>query len=156
MLRGTTIIGVSIQYDLLEYLRMPSMPSSLELFRVLGETGRILDTKVDYQGFKNGEVSYGLYGVIDPSEAGNRHAMKFWWYQFAAGKVGGWKYYYSRLSSEVSLKLLLRLGAEVIAETDVIGLEGKHKMWMIRIDLRGPLLSYSQMAKLMSKPKPKL
>ena len=67
MMKGTKIIGVSIQYDLLEYLQMPSMPSPLQLFKVLAETGRNLDKKVDYSSFKLGDVTYGLYGVIDPS-----------------------------------------------------------------------------------------
>ena len=74
------------------------------------------------------------------------------------GKVGGWKYYYSRISSPVSLKLLLRFGAEILAETEVVGSGGKHKMWMIRIDLRKPMPSFTQMQQLLAgkKPKPKL
>ena len=110
-MKGKKIVGVSIQYDLLEYLRMPHMPSNLQLFKQIWQTGKNLDKKIDYSSFKPGDVSYGVYGVIDPSEAGNKHAMRFWWYQFAIGKVGGWKYYYSRISSPVSLKLLLRFGA---------------------------------------------
>lgn len=66
MLKGTKIIGVSIQYDLLEYLKMPSMPSNLELFKILAATGKNLDDKLDYTQFKSGDVTYGLYGVIDP------------------------------------------------------------------------------------------
>jgi len=83
--------------------------------------------------------------------------MRFWWYQFAIGKVGGWKYYYSRISSPISLKLLLRFGAEIVAETEVVGIGGKHKMWMIRIDLRKPMPSFTQMTQMLSqKAKPKL
>ena len=59
------------------------------------------------------------------------------------GKVGGWRYFYSRMSSGVSLKLLQRLGAEILAETEVMGTEGKHKMWMIRIDFSKPFPSYN-------------
>jgi hypothetical protein len=121
MKKGKTIIGVSIQYDIVEYLKMPSMPSGLELFRVLAATGKNLDAKLDYTGFKKGESIYGLYGVIDPSASGNRLALKFWWYQFAMGQVGGWNYYYSRISSPISLKLLQRLGAEILADVDVVG-----------------------------------
>ena len=86
--------------------------------------------------------------------------MKFWWNQFAIGKVGGWRYYYSRISSPVSLNLLLRLGAQIIADVDVVGTNGKHKMWMIQIDLQKPFPSYSNLASLMSQNttnnKPKL
>ena len=60
-------------------------------------------SEIDYSSFKPGDVSYGVYGVIDPSEAGNKHAMRFWWYQFAIGKVGGWKYYYSRIDKNLKL-----------------------------------------------------
>jgi hypothetical protein len=34
------------------------------------------------------------------------------------GKIGGWKYYYSRISSEVSLKMLKKLGAEELASVN--------------------------------------
>jgi len=96
------------------------MPSDFHLFKVLSQTGKNLDKKVNYEGFNKGDVIYGLYGVLDPSEAGKSLAMSFWWHQFAMGKTGGWKYYYSRISSPVSLKLLQRLGAEILAETDVV------------------------------------
>ena len=82
--------------------------------------------------------------------------MKFWWYQYAMGKVGGWKYYYSRVSSPVSLKLLQRLGGQVLADVDVVGSEGKHKMWMIRIDFSKPFLSYTQLTKMLETQKAKL
>jgi len=41
--------------------------------------------------------------------------LAFWWHCFVSGQVGGWKYYYSRISSPISLKMLLQLGAEVLA-----------------------------------------
>ncbi len=59
------------------------------------------------------------------------------------GIVGGWKYFYSRISSPLSLKLLQRLGAEVLAETEVVGSNGKHKMWMVMIDFSKPFYSFS-------------
>lgn len=151
------MIGVTVQYELTAYIKMPSMPSEHPLFKVLAETGRNLDSKVDYSGLKRGDAIYGLYGVMDPSEAGKNYAFKFWWNQFAVGKMGGWHYYYSRISSPVSLKLLKRLGAEVIAEVDVVG-SADEKMWMIRIDLTKPFPSYTQLMSLMSakKPSPKL
>jgi hypothetical protein len=71
-----------------------------------------LETKVDYSQLKRGEAIYGLYGVIDPDEASKGHSLKFWWNLFAIGKLGGWRYYYSRISSPVSLKMLKQLGAE--------------------------------------------
>ena len=98
-------------------------------------------------------MNYGVYGVVDPDVAGQRYALGFWWYQFALGKIGGWKYYYSRVSSPVSLKLLVRLGAEVLGEVDVVGSEGKQKMWMIRIDLRKPFFTYKDMVIHLTKKK---
>lgn len=63
---------------------------------------------------------YGLYGVIDPDYANKGYSLTFWWQCFALGKViGGWKYYYSRVSNPLSLKMLQKLGAEVLAETTV-------------------------------------
>lgn len=148
LMRGHTVIGVSIEYELLDYIKMPSMPSKLDLFRSLGEAGKRLEAKVDFSELQRGEAIYGLYGVIDPSEANKGHSLLFWWHLFAMGKIGGWKYYYSRISSPVSLKMLLKLGAEVLAEVDC----DNEKMWMIRIDLRRPFPSYS-MIKEMTKPK---
>jgi hypothetical protein len=38
-MRGPKVIGVSIEYELLDYLKMPSMPSELELFKIIGKAG---------------------------------------------------------------------------------------------------------------------
>lgn len=101
-----------MQYELLDYLQLPSMPSDLELFKKLGHAGKILEKKLDISGLKRGDAIYGLFGVIDPDEASKGHSLKFWWNNFALGKSAGWKYYYSRISSAVSLKMLKQLGAE--------------------------------------------
>ena len=118
-MKGYKVIGVSIQYELLDYVDNPSMPSKLELFKKLGEAGKKLEDKVDFSGLKRGDAIYGLYGVIDPSEAGKGYSLQFWWNLFAIGKVAGWKYYYSRISSAVSLKMLMKLGAECLAEIEL-------------------------------------
>lgn len=123
---------------------MPSMPSDLELFKTLGDAGARLQAKVDFSNIKRGEAVYGLYGVIDPSEANKGHSLQFWWNLFAMGKIGGWKYYYSRISSPVSLKMLVKLGAEVLAEVDC----ENEKMWMARIDLTKPWPSYSMLKQM--------
>lgn len=39
LMRGNKIIGVAVQYDLLDYIEMPSMPTDVELFRKLGQAG---------------------------------------------------------------------------------------------------------------------
>ena len=87
------------------------MPTDFHMFKILSQTGKNLEKKVHYKDFGRGEAIYGLYGVIDPEEAGKNLSLNFWWQSFALGKVGGWKYYYSRISSPVSLKMLQRLGA---------------------------------------------
>jgi len=116
LLKDNKVIGVSVQYELLDYLKMPGMPSDHYLFKCLAETGKNLDAKISYKDINRGEAIYGLYGVMDPSEAGKNHSFKFWWNQFAVGKAAGWRYYYSRLSSPISLRLLQRLGAEILAD----------------------------------------
>jgi hypothetical protein len=58
-----------------------------------------------------GESIYGLYGVIDPEHANKGYSLRFWWECFSMGIAGGWKSYYSRISSPVSLKMLQKLGA---------------------------------------------
>jgi len=49
--------------------------------------------------------------VIDPDYANKGYSLRFWWQALALGKVLGWKYYYSRISSPVSLKMVQKLGA---------------------------------------------
>jgi len=53
--------------------------------------------------------------VIDPKEASQGYSLRFWWQLFSYGKLSGWKFYYSRISNAVSLKMLIDLGAEVLA-----------------------------------------
>jgi hypothetical protein len=154
-MKGKKVIGVSIQYDVYDFMKMPSMPSDYYMFQVLGETGRNLDKKVDWSRHKKGDALYGLYGVIDPAESGKKHALKFWWGQSAIGKACGWKYFYSRITSPVSLALLKKLGAKVVAEVDVVGATNE-KMWMIELDLAHFNLSYTQMLKMMSQARPKI
>jgi hypothetical protein len=101
---------------------------------------------LDLTGLKRGDVVYGLYGVIDPDHSKKGYSLSFWWQCFAMGKISGWKYYYSRISSPVSLKMLKLLGAEVMAESSVKTEEGEEKVWMIRIDLANPLPSMSMLA----------
>lgn len=85
----------------------------------MGKAGKILENQLDLKGIKRGEAIYGLFGVIDPNEAKGGYSLKFWWHLFNIGKVAGWKYYYSRISSPVSLKMLKQLGAEVLGEVSV-------------------------------------
>ena len=95
------------------------MPSELTLFAKLAEAGQRLEKQLQVESLNRGDAIYGLFGVIDPEYANRGYSLSFWWQCFARGKVGGWKYYYSRISSPVSLKMLQQLGAEIIAETSV-------------------------------------
>ena len=63
-----------------------------------------------------GDCVYGVYAVIDPEHANKGYSLRFWWECLSIGKVAGWKTYYSRISSPVSLKMVLKLGAQVTAE----------------------------------------
>lgn len=120
-MKDDKLIGASICCDILDYMQTPSMPSHLELFSKLGKTGKVLESKLDLSGLKKGDAGYGPYAVIDPNEASKGYSLIFWWEALALGKLAGWKYYYSRISSPVSLKMLLKLGAEIVAEANVEG-----------------------------------
>ena len=98
---------------------------------------------MDISNIERGDAIYGLFGVIDPEYANRGYSLAFWWHCFVSGQVGGWKYYYSRISSPVSLKMLLQLGAEILAESSIETDLGVEKVWMIRIDLSRPLLPLS-------------
>jgi hypothetical protein len=41
-MKGYQVVGVSVEYELFDYLQNPSMPSQLELFKKLGEAGQKL------------------------------------------------------------------------------------------------------------------
>ncbi len=78
---------------------------------------------------------------------------------FSTAKLVGFHCCYSRISSEVSLKILQKLGAEIVNEAEYTEDGLKEKIWMIKINLLNPFPTY-QMLKLMMKktvePKPKL
>lgn len=99
-----------------------------------------------------GDLIYGLYAVIDPDYANKGYSLRFWWQCLAVGKVAGWKYYYSRISSPISLKMVLKLGAEVVGETEFVDGDFKEKFWMIRLDFSKPFPSYSMLKELSRKP----
>ncbi len=73
----------------------------------------------NYKNAKRGEVIYGLFGVIDPEEAKNRYSIKFWAECLSLFKMGGWKKYIVRLSSPISTKMMLKLGATLIKKVQV-------------------------------------
>lgn len=154
LMKGNQVIGVAVQYDLLDYLKMPSMPSEVKLFERLGTAGEVLQNKCDFSQLKRGDALYGPYGVLDPNVAGKGLSLEFWWYLIIEAKSTGWKYYYSRLSSEASLKMLCRLGAEVLAEVEFEG----DKLWMVRVDFSKSYPSFTQLKAMAQalKNRPKL
>ena len=94
---------------------MPAMPHKLQLFQKLGKAGKDLVKQLDLTDIKRGDACYGPLAMIDPKEANQGYSIKFWWQCFAYGKTAGWKYYYSRISSPVSLKIVMKLGATIEA-----------------------------------------
>lgn len=64
---------------------------------------------------KKGITSYGIFGVIDQAYAKLGLSEMFWWRCFSELKLCGYKNYYARISSDVPLKMLLRLGAKIIS-----------------------------------------
>ena len=100
MIKNQKVIGCCINCDILDYLDAPSMPHKLELFNKLGKAGKDLESQLDLTGVKRGDICYGPYAMIDPTEGSKGYSLKFWWQCFAYAVVsGGWKSYYSRISS---------------------------------------------------------
>ncbi len=96
------------------------MPNNLDFLKKLGLAGQQLQKQMDLSEFKKGDLIYGLYAVIDPDYANKGYSLRFWWQALSVGKVAGWKYYYSRISSPISLKMVQKLGAEIVAQADFV------------------------------------
>ncbi len=111
ILEDDKLIGVSASYDMMETFKMPTMPNHHDFLKKLGAAGQQLEKQLDLSEFKHGDLIYGLYAVIDPEYANKGYSLRFWWQCLAVGKVAGWKYYYSRISSPISLKMVQKLGA---------------------------------------------
>ncbi len=152
LVKGKNVIGLSIQYEMEDALKMPKMPTKVEMFDKLAQSGKDLEHTIK-RGAR-GENIYGFYGVIDPDYAGLGLSLKFWWNLFSIGKIAGWNYYYSRISSEISLKMLKKLGAEELGHTTVKTSSGEEHVWMIRIDLRAPFPSYSMLNAMIKMKQP--
>jgi hypothetical protein len=73
--------------------------------------GRILQKDLDLSKYKQGDLVYGTYAVIDPDFGNKGYSIRFWWENLLIAKNMGFKHYYSRLSSPISYKILLKLGA---------------------------------------------
>lgn len=54
LIKGKDVIGVSVQYELLSILQMPSIPCDLELFVKLGEAGKRLEQSINVTEMKRG------------------------------------------------------------------------------------------------------
>jgi hypothetical protein len=106
---------------------------------------------MDLSEFKKGDLIYGLYAVIDPDYANRGYSLRFWWQALSVGKVAGWKYYYSRISSPISLKMVQKLGAEVVGEAEFVDGEFREKFWMIRMDFSKPFPTYSMLKQMTQK-----
>jgi len=51
---------------------------------------------------------------MDPDYVEKGHSLKFWWEGLSANKLSGYKYYYSKITNEPSLKMFVKLGAEIV------------------------------------------
>jgi hypothetical protein len=105
------MIAVTVQMDMLDYLKLPAMPNNLAFFQKLDQVGTQLEKNINLSSNIKGDIVYGPYGVIDPEFANKGYSLRFWWQCMAVGKAAGWKFYYSRISNIYSLKLLQKLGA---------------------------------------------
>lgn len=79
LLYDQKVIGVNLQYEFLDYLHTPSMPTDLALFAKLSKAGQELESKLDLKDLKRGDAVYGLFGVIDPNYANRGYSLSFWW-----------------------------------------------------------------------------
>ena len=78
--------------------------------QMFGQTGEELKRKLGFSNLKRGDAICGLYEIIDPCETSKHYYLQLWWKMFAMGKIGGWKYYYSKISNKDALALLKKLG----------------------------------------------
>ncbi len=77
----------------------------------------------------------------------------------ASAKLAGFPYLYTRITSKVSLKMMLKLGAEVVNEIEFVEGEFREKIWLIKINLINPFPTYSMLKAMSTKkvdPKPKI
>lgn len=144
---------------MIDYLRMPSMPSNIEFFKKIGKVGSALEKDLNPDEMQRGTVVYSMYAVIDPEYAKKGYSLRFWWQLFSAAKLVGFHVCYSRITSPVSLKMLQKLGADIVNQVEYTEDGLKEKMWMIKINLINPFPSYQMLKSMMKKtvePKPKL
>ncbi len=59
-------------------------------------------------------------------------------------KFSGYEHFCTRVSSEVSLGMLKKLGGKVVSETFMESGKISEKMWMLNLDLRKPFPTYKR------------
>ncbi len=70
-------------------------------------------------------------------------------------KISGYEHFSARVSSEVSLAMLKKLGGTVVSETLMEFGEIKEKMWMINLDFRKPFPNYKECKSMIKLHNPK-
>lgn len=144
---------------MIDFLNMPSMPNNIEFFKKLGKVGSKLEKGLNASEMERGTVVYSMYAVIEPEYAKKGYSLRFWWQLFSTAKLAGFHVCYSRISSEVSLRMLQKLGAEIVNEAEYTEDGLNEKIWMIKINLLNPFPTYTMLKAMMKKtvdPKPKL
>ncbi len=74
--------------------------------------------------------------------------MRLWWEMASILKLCGYHKVHTRISNEVSLKMLLKLGVKIVSEICIEKDDFIEKMWMIKIDFNTQYPTYSQMMQM--------
>lgn len=130
------LIGATGNFPLEQYLIMPGKPTKSKLFDLLGRYGAEVESIIPSLHDRPGEAVYGAFAAIAPEHSFKGYSLWFWIEGFKLMQQVGYKNYYSRMSSPVSLFLLKKIGAVPINEIEFTEEEVKgQKLVLVRIDL---------------------
>jgi hypothetical protein len=113
------LVGATGNYVLDNYLIMPSKPTKSKLFDLLGYYGSLVERVIPKQHDRRGEAVYGAFAAVAPEHSFKGYSLWFWLEGFKLMQQAGYKTYYSRMSSPVSLFLLKKIGAVEIGEVEM-------------------------------------
>lgn len=85
------IVAVFIMLDMVDYIGMPAIHSTCELFEMLGKYGRVVEKKLREREWKRGEALYFMYGAVLPGDNQKGFSERFWWSILSIAKLSGYK-----------------------------------------------------------------
>lgn len=106
------MVGATGNYPLEYYLSMSGKPTKSKLFDYLAKYGQKVEEVFPSFHHRNGDAVYGAFAAMAPEHSFKGYSLWFWIEGFKLMQTVGYKTYYSRMSSPVSLLLLKKIGAE--------------------------------------------